>query len=303
MATISLLIASIIGLSDASKTSFSFQSQGEKIACDLYLPQQMRNPIPATVAGPGLANVKENFFPPYAEALTSVGIASLIFDYPGFGESTGKTRQDVIIEQQLQVYRDGINTLAKDSRFDAKRIGLWGKSLSGAHVLNLAATEARAKAAVAIVPHIGLNGDSAESRAELIEAIGADIIAKAKGRDRVMVPVIGSPGTRAVMTTDGAQDSLETKYNGTNYRNEITASSLLAVAEYDVSKQAKSIKIPTLVLAAETDNITPLKAIHQALDDVQSVQVKEFPGMHFNFSKIMERSVMELTVNWFQKNL
>jgi dienelactone hydrolase len=112
--------------------SVSFTSLNEKAAGDLYLPKG-NGPFPAVVTGPGFAGVKEMLIPDYANALADAGIATLAFDYIGFGASGGKVRQDIKPKDQIQTYVDALGFLEKDPRFDAKRLGAWGTSLGGAH--------------------------------------------------------------------------------------------------------------------------------------------------------------------------
>jgi cephalosporin-C deacetylase-like acetyl esterase len=298
-----IFVVSIFHLVSAAKTNYTFQSQGEAIACNLYSPSDTSERTAIVVAGPGFPSIKELFFPPYGEALASAGIAFLVFDNVGFGESTGKQRQDVVINQQHATYRDALSSVAKDSRFNSSRLGVMGKSLSGAHSIYMAASDNRVKAAVSIVPHIKSNANTVESRVQFMEDIASDVAAKATGGKRTMIRVFGPPGAKAVMTTDGADESLGNSTKGTNYRNEVTASSLLEIASYDVSLKAKEIKIPILAIAGNQDGITPAKAIHDALNEVDSAQVYSLNGQHFTVTELYKETLVDLTVKWFQKHL
>lgn len=135
--------------SAAKPLSISFPSVGGTSAGDLYLPQG-NGPWPAVVTGPGFAGVKEMLIPDYANALAAAGIATLAFDYIGFGGSTGgKTRQDIQPQEQIQTYKDALGVLERDARFDKKRLGAWGTSLGGAHTLVVSANDPRVKVGVA----------------------------------------------------------------------------------------------------------------------------------------------------------
>jgi pimeloyl-ACP methyl ester carboxylesterase len=77
----------------------------------------------------------------YAEAFARAGLAVLTFDYRHFGESEGSPRQIVDIGKQMEDWRSAIAMARTLDRVDSKRIALWGSSLSGGHVINLAAED------------------------------------------------------------------------------------------------------------------------------------------------------------------
>ena len=69
-----------------------------------------------------------------------IGIATLIFDYVGFGASGGELRQHVDPAAQVAQFRRALDWLTADPRIDASRLGVWGPSMAGGHTLTLAAT-------------------------------------------------------------------------------------------------------------------------------------------------------------------
>lgn len=110
-----LFSAATIGRSFATAPiDVQFPSLGETAAGSLYLPDG-NGPFPAVITGPGFAGVKEMLIPDYAVALAKAGIATLAFDYIGFGSSTGKVRQDIRPNDQIQTYRDALDFLEKRS--------------------------------------------------------------------------------------------------------------------------------------------------------------------------------------------
>ena len=75
-------------------------------------------------------------------------------DYRHFGESEGSPRQIVDIGKQMEDWRSAIAMARTLDRVDSTRIALWGSSLSGGHVINLAAEDPTLAAVVARVPAI-----------------------------------------------------------------------------------------------------------------------------------------------------
>ena len=68
----------------------SFYSGGVRLAGTLKLPDPGSAPFPAVVQGPGWLGLRgAKLYHPYHEALLAAGIAVLVFDYRGFGDSEG----------------------------------------------------------------------------------------------------------------------------------------------------------------------------------------------------------------------
>ena len=120
-------------------------SGGETLSALLYLPEGA-GPHPAVVLGGGWCYVKEIVQPIYASVFARSGIAALIFDYRYMGASTGEPRQHIDPWQQIEDYRNAISYLESRDDIDDERIGAWGISYSGGHVLILGALDARVRA-------------------------------------------------------------------------------------------------------------------------------------------------------------
>lgn len=68
----------------------SFPVDGVVVDATLTLPADAApKPVPAVLTGAGLAGVKEMLMPDYRRDFAAGGVASLTFDYPGFGRSGG----------------------------------------------------------------------------------------------------------------------------------------------------------------------------------------------------------------------
>ncbi len=121
------------------------------------------------------------FFKIIAEALAERGIATLRYDSPGTGGSTGGDWNQRTIEDRAEEVSAGIQFLEKDKRVDAKRIGLLGHS-EGTDVALIAAEKRPEVAYLALLsPHakplreafltfrsylVKENGDSESSQAQ-----------------------------------------------------------------------------------------------------------------------------------------
>jgi cephalosporin-C deacetylase-like acetyl esterase len=82
------------------------------------------------------------------------GIAALVFDYRNLGVSDGEPRQHLDPWAQIRDYQNAISYLERVDGIAPDRIGAWGISYSGGHVLITAATDPRVKAIVSQIPVI-----------------------------------------------------------------------------------------------------------------------------------------------------
>lgn len=126
-------------------------SEDETLAGLLYLPPG-DGPHPLIVMAGGWCYVKELVQPKFAEEFAAVGLGSLIFDYRYMGGSTGEPRQHIDPWQQIQDYRNAISYAEGIAGVDPDRIGAWGISYSGGHVMILGAIDPRVRAICGVVP-------------------------------------------------------------------------------------------------------------------------------------------------------
>lgn len=282
--------------------SVTFVHQGVSLAGTLYLPDNAHTSVPGVISASGFGGVKEMLLPTFAEALSNAGIATLIFDYAGFGASDGEPRQHLDLSGQADQMRTALGVLADDPRIDPQRLGVWGPSMAGGHTIQLAATDDRVRCAVAIIPFV--SGDSTEAPPELLEAIVADAEATATGAPPRMIPIAGHPGELAVMTSDGAWEWAQAmSRDAPNYRNEIALRSLLSLPEYRPADVADQIRIPLRAILATADSITPAAMARAALAGVDDLDIVEFSDTHFELFGEHLGETVEATVAWFRDRL
>jgi hypothetical protein len=130
-----------------------FASDGERLAGLLYLPTG-KGPHPCVVMAGGWCYVKELAQPHYATVFARLGLAALIFDYRCMGASSGEPRQHIDPWKQIEDYRNAVSYLEGREEIDSERVGAWGISYSGGHVLMLGAVDARIRAICGIVPMV-----------------------------------------------------------------------------------------------------------------------------------------------------
>ena len=135
----------------------SFASQGVTCTGWLYLPDDVPagTRLPAIVMANAISAIKEITLPGYAERFAAAGYAALAFDYRRFGASEGEPRNHLDPHDQLQDVRNALTWLRAQPEIDPERIGGWGVSLGGVHMLSVGAYDRRVKAVVSVAT--GLN--------------------------------------------------------------------------------------------------------------------------------------------------
>jgi len=151
-----------------------FKSRGETCKGVLQLPEGAKGKVPLVVMAGGWCYTKEIVMPHYATYLREGGVATLLFDYRRFGESAGEPRQHINPWDQIEDYKNAISFAETLDAVDPHRMGIWGISYSGGHVLIVAATDPR----VGRVDHSGggwiSDREALPRRAALCGVDGAD---------------------------------------------------------------------------------------------------------------------------------
>src|ERR1700722_6464477 len=111
-----------------------------------YLPDRLSGKVPTIVMAHGFSAVKEMYLDKFAEAFAAAGLNALVYDNRNFGDSDGTPRLEIDPWAQVRDYRHAIPYAITLPETDASRIGIWGSSYSGGHVLVVGAIDRRVKA-------------------------------------------------------------------------------------------------------------------------------------------------------------
>lgn len=121
-----------------------------------YTPFNVSGPLPCLVMAHGFSAIKEMDLDTFAEFfVTSLPLTCLVYDNRGFGESDtkeGQPRHEILPAQQTSDYSDAITYAQSLPDVKKERIGIWGSSYSGGHVLWVGAVDRRVKAVLCQVP-------------------------------------------------------------------------------------------------------------------------------------------------------
>ena len=122
-----------------SRRDVTFASGGDRCAAWVYVPEG-EGPFACVVLAHGWSGVREQRLDAFAERFASAGYAAVVFDYRHFGASTGEPRQLLDIGRQLDDWRAAIAFARSLPEVDPQRVGLWGSSFSGGHVMDRKST-------------------------------------------------------------------------------------------------------------------------------------------------------------------
>jgi len=101
----------------------------------LYRPRGRAAAAPAVVMAHGYNCIKELYLDRYAAAVADAGHVVLAYDHRNFGDSDGEPRQELDPWMQVRDYRNAVTFVQTLDGVDPERIGIWGTSYAGGHVL------------------------------------------------------------------------------------------------------------------------------------------------------------------------
>ncbi len=242
-----------------------FKSADTTIRAHLYLPTGP-GPHPVVVMAGGWCYVKELVQPEYARIFAAAGVAALVFDYRGFGTSDGEPRQHIDPWAQIEDYKNALSWVETRRELDATRIGIWGISYSGGHVLIVAATDSRVKCVVSNIPVV----DGWQTMQRVHSALAFRQLEDLILEDRRKRLATGALGTMPMSTPDPSRElstwpfpevtSAFLQFKNTvapshEHWNTIASTELLLC--YDVRPFLRRILgTPVLMSVAEKDDIT-----------------------------------------------
>jgi uncharacterized protein len=267
-----------------------FVAEGRTMRGWLFLPEG-RGPFPGVVCQPGFAGTKESFKErnPYQEVFTAAGIATLIYDPPFLGESDGEPRGEIDPEAMCRAISDAITFLALHESIDADRLGIWGTSYSGGHVLVVASHDRRIKAVVSQAMTVSghanlLRRRLPEDYARMHEQFAEDRLRRARGEEPLRAVYPGG-----VVDPDGP----------------LTLRSFELYDHYEPAAFIHRISpTPLLMIVPTGDILTPaedaLEAYARALEPKKLVLV---PGEHYDVYEARFPETSAAARDWFVEHL
>lgn len=276
-------------------------SDGTRLSGTLFRPKGLadRDKLPAILLCHGWGGLRSHLNIAIAPLFARAGYVVLTFDYRGWGTSdsrlvirgampTPDARGEVTVRarairelvdpsDQTEDIIACLDYLSGEPGVDARRIGLWGTSFGGGHVVYVAAKDSRVKCIVSQVPSM----------------------------DGGWVNQFFNPRKQAILRARGAIDPVPQGVdaipglNGTPY--------LSRIAQYHPVEAASILKIPVLIIAAEKDELMDNREhgekVYNVVRNRVPAKYETLPGTHFEIYSTHQNRAIASAIAWFDKYL
>ena len=228
----------------------------------------------------------------FARRFSDAGFAVLAFDYRHLGESGGSPRQVIRVREQLADWQAAIRFASGLPGVAPDRIVIWGFSLSGGHVFRVAAENPSVAAAIA--QSASADGQAASRNVMRYQKPSAmlrftlrgivDAIGSRFGREPLLVPLAGPPGTVSALVTPDALDvsrALEPDRRYPRWQRTVAARSVLRLGFYRPGRHAARVACPLLVLVCDQDQSALAGPAVRAARRAPRAELVRVPGGHY----------------------
>jgi len=295
-----------------SKTTFL--SCGVKLAGLLYTPTNIpKGGAPAIVMAHGFSALKEMGLPYVATQFQLAGFVVLLFDYRCQGESEGEPRGKVHWQEQVEDYKNAISYACTMEGVNSNKIGIFGTSYSGAHVIQVGAYDSRVKVVVSQVPGVDLyelfrRFLTPDGFQGLFAVFAADRKTRfTEKKESGRLPVVSTTGPAVLPDIASYNFFTEARKTSPGWCETTTIESVEIGAEYNVASIIHRVSPrPLLMIVAGNDNVTvtdlELEAFSKSREPKKLVLL---PGAsHFDvYSGEMQKRATEEAVAWFKTHL
>jgi alpha-beta hydrolase superfamily lysophospholipase len=262
---------------ERSETSFR---SGEDDCAAWHYPQggPAGRPAPVVVLAHGLSGTRRDMLGPFAERFATAGMAALVFDHRGFGDSGGEPdRFDP--RRQLEDWRAAIAHARSLPGADPARVVTFGSSMGGGNALAAAADDPRVAAAISQVPFLDIVTQAHRSP---VSVTARALLAAARGRH---LPAVGQPHEAAFINAPGAEDGWRRVVAGgedSRWRNRVSSRWLLG-RPYRPGRHAARLHCPWLVCVGEADRVARPGPAIAAVRRAPQGELRTYPGVdHFD---------------------
>ncbi len=277
-------------------------SDGTRMAGDLWLPDGFGDgePRPAVLLTHGWGGVRAHLNSSYAPKFARAGFVALTFDYRGWADSDSRLvivgdlpspdargeinvraraiREVVDPIDQVRDITSALDYLSGEPGIDHERIGLWGTSYSGGHVVYVGARDDRVAVIVSQVGYQGVGWTPERQRLARQRAID-----KARGKiDPIPQGIDEIPNLR------GTPD-------------------LAKMVDYRPIDNAGAIRVPTLIIDVTEeelfDRMTNGHAVYEIIKANTTAAYETYPGKHYDIYARHYDAASSLAVAWFTEYL
>ena len=238
----------------ATRSRFTFQSDGETLVGNLFLPAT--KPAGVVIAVGPLTSVKEQASGTYARAMAERGYAGLAFDYRYFGESGGEPRQFENPDANIEDIRSAATALLDDERLAGLPLYGLGVCFGAGPMVRTVSEDERFRAFAGVA---GVYTDNAKTKANMGEAyqekLERGLAAERRWRETgeaETIPAVGPDGGDVAMPLREAYEFYGTpRGQVSNYVNGYAVQSLAHSLPFDALGAATVLEVPVLIVHSE----------------------------------------------------
>jgi len=244
---------------------------------------------PALVMAHGTSGVRSQL-KQYIPHFTAAGMHVLVFDYRYFGDSDGEPRQLLSVRRQLQDYVAALDFIRQVPGVDPDRVAVWGSSLSGGHVVEVAVADGRVAAVISQCPAM----DNRANTVSLLKYAGLGMVMKLIGLGLVdavrgmfglaprLIPAGAAPGKVALLMTPDTLPGMKA-IEAPGWRNELCARFILTLAFYRPGLKTDRLPCPILIAICDYDSlVVPAASEAAARRAGKRATLKHYPIGHFD---------------------
>ncbi len=280
-------------------------SQNEILKGQLYLPEGDSESLPTVVITGAWTTVKEQMATTYAKALNQKGYAAVVFDFIGWGESTGGIPFYEDPDTKIQNIKDVFAHISSYPEVDGSRLAGLGICASAGYMVAASINNPNVKstALVAAWLHDAEIVEAAYGGPEAVAALMEVGSNSAKSTNPVIIEA-------ASMTNENALMYQAPYYTEANrglipeYDNKFNVASWIGWLTFNAQKYAASYDKPLCIIHSEAAAIPAgVHKFKQANDRVETIWLENITQFDFyDIEEVVEKAT-KLVVNHLSKTL
>jgi uncharacterized protein len=261
-----------------TRDDLHFASAAETCAGWLYAATSDAPSTPLIVMAHHLSGTRRDRLGAFAERFAAAGIAALVFDYRGFGDSTGE-RDLFHPARQLEDWRAAIAFGRSLPGIDPDRVATFGSSMGGGNALAAAADDSRIAAAISLVPFLDIWTQAYRASLPVSARM---LLAALLGKH---LPAVGQPHEAAFINAPDSEAGWRHVLaigEDSRWRNRVSARWLLG-HPYRPGRHARTLHCPWLVCVGEADQVAKPGPAIAAARRAPLGELWTYPGVdHFD---------------------
>lgn len=261
---------------------------------------------PAIILCHGFCGIQDILLPAFAEAFANAGYVAVTFDYRGFGASEGE-RGRLVPAMQIDDILAVIQWVKALPEVDSARMGLWGTSFGGCHVLGAAANNPDIKCVVSQLAfadgeEIVTGKMSADEKQAFIATLNK-MAEKKQATGKEMFVAI----TRVLNDEESKAFFEHNKVLHPAMDIKIPFLTVRETLQYKPQDNAARVDCPVLVVVAGADTVNPPEqgiALYDAVASTQKALHVEPGAKHYDmYAGPHFDNIIAHQINWFNERL